>query len=118
MTATCGRRLRHPVWPVLASGLSGVSDVASAARGSVVIQMVRVVQTEPAALGLELVWREAFQRRLCCNGHEDGERYRPVGQMQRCGARFGDLRGTLEAVCGGAGEPTHRAFPQQLKGKR
>jgi len=35
------------------------------------IQMVRIVQAQPAASLLKLLWREAFQRSLRCHGHED-----------------------------------------------
>lgn len=66
------------------------SEVAKTMQSGVV-QVVGVVQTEPAALILKLVWREALQRRLCCDWHEDGEGHRPVGQMQRRRSRFGDL---------------------------
>lgn len=38
------------------------------------IQMVRVVEAESAALLLELLGREALERRLRGDRHEDGER--------------------------------------------
>jgi hypothetical protein len=60
-------------------------------RRAVAVQMVGVVETQPTALVLELLGREALQRRLRGHGHEDGQRHRPVGQMERCCARLGDL---------------------------
>jgi hypothetical protein len=53
--------------------------------------MIRVVQAQPTALVLKLMWGEAFEGSLRSNGHKNGERHRPMGQMEGCGARFGDL---------------------------
>jgi hypothetical protein len=66
---------------------------SSAPRRFVRIQVVCVVETESAALVGELVRCEALERSLRGDGHEDGEGHWPVGQMQRCCARFGDLAG-------------------------
>jgi hypothetical protein len=77
-------------------GLSGLEaappcQLRSTPRSSARLQVVCVVETEAAALVGQLVRREALERRLRGHGHEDGQRHRPVGQMQRCSARFRDL---------------------------
>jgi hypothetical protein len=51
-------------------------------------EMVRIVQTQPAASLLELVRRKALQRRLGGHWHEDRERYRAMGKMERRSACF------------------------------
>jgi hypothetical protein len=77
-------------------GLSGLEasppcQLRSTPRSSARLQVVCVVEAEAAALVGQLVRREALERRLRGHGHEDGQRHRPVGQMQRCSTRFRDL---------------------------
>jgi hypothetical protein len=62
MTAACARRLWHRAWLVLASDLSRKSAAVTILfKKETTIQVVRVVQTQPAALVFELVWRKTLQ---------------------------------------------------------
>lgn len=61
--------------------------------------MVCVVQAQPAPLLLELVWREALERGLGCDGHEDGEGHGAMGKMQRRSTRLGHLDRPVSRQC-------------------
>lgn len=62
--------------------------------------MVCVVEAQPAALILELLWSKALERGLRRYRHEDGEGHWPMGEMERCSTCFGDL----------GNEPLHAAY--------
>jgi hypothetical protein len=54
-------------------------------------QVVRVVEAQPAARGLELLGRQALEAALRGHGHEDGQRHGAVREVQRRGASLGFL---------------------------
>lgn len=61
-------------------------------------QVVRVVEAEPAARGLELRGRQALEAALRGHGHEDWQRHGAVGEVQRGGARLGFLLASLRQI--------------------
>jgi hypothetical protein len=95
----CGHACSLCAPPIASSvacpGLSPLPHVSHLGRvrasAAMAIQMVRVVQTQPTPLLLKLVGREALERSLRRNGHEDGKGHSSMRQMERCCARLGDL---------------------------
>lgn len=54
-------------------------------------QMVCVVEAEFTPRVLQLLWCETFQRSLSCDGHEDGQWYCAMRQLECCSAGFRNL---------------------------
>jgi hypothetical protein len=83
-------------------------------------EMVRIVQTQPATRLLELVGREALERRLRGHGHEDGEGHGAMRKVECRSASLGDLHVGLNiddlAVTRQRGP--YRTLAQQLKRQR
>lgn len=55
------------------------------------IQMISVVQTEAATLVFKLVWRQALERGLRCDRHEDGQWDWAMRKVKRRSTCSGDL---------------------------
>lgn len=78
------------------------------------IQMVRIIKAEPASLLLELLRRQALERRLRGDWHEDGERDGAVGEVECRRAGFCDL-GYVLAWSMNAGGMCTEHFPSNSK---
>lgn len=74
---------------------------AKAGRPRGIVQMVGIVQTEAAARLFQLLGREAFERGLSSDWHEQGQLDGAMREMQCCRAGFRGLGGKKES------EPWH-----------
>lgn len=100
---------------------------AKAGRPRGIVQMVGIVQTEAAARLFQLLGREAFERGLSGDWHEQGQLDGAMREMQYCRAGFRGLVGKknqnhgiylLPPVCPRRAKTAYRASRQQIELQR
>lgn len=100
---------------------------AKAGRPRGIVQMVGIVQTEAAARLFQLLGREAFERGLSSDWHEQGQLDGAMREMQCCRAGFRGLGGKknqnhgiylLPPVCPRRAKTAYRASRQQIELQR
>jgi hypothetical protein len=71
--------------------------------------VVGVVQAQATASLFELMGSQAFKGSLSCNGHEDGQRNRAMGQLEGSSTCLGDLDGGSVFTLYSTSTATYRA---------